>query len=160
MAPTRRARFRRRVYRRLPRWLRDHDFEVFAAGLGIFGGIPLLLGKIDPKSAEDLLPYPLVFLWGLNLVVGGAAVLVGVLMGSTRNYPDKAFWMRVEAIGLTAIAYFCYIYTLCLWFGAFRSGWLASIIILCFGIVSHVREAGVHMDLEEYRRHLGLREKA
>jgi hypothetical protein len=32
--PTRRARLRRRVYAKLPNWLKNHDFEVFAAVLG------------------------------------------------------------------------------------------------------------------------------
>lgn len=160
MAPTRRARFRRRVYGRLPLWLREHDFEIFTACLAIIGGAPLVLGQIEPTSAEALLPYPVVFLWGLTLVLGGLTVLLGLIRTSQEAFPQRAFWMRVEALGLAAMAYFCYVYVVVLLVNSWRTSWLAAMIILSLGIVCHVRETSILIKLEEYRSSLGLDRKA
>jgi hypothetical protein len=157
--PTRRARLRRRIYRKLPNWLKKHDFEVFASVLGMFSGLPVLLGKVDPQSVEALLPGPVVFAWGLTLVFGCLCVLIGVFQGSRRTYPKRIFWMRVEALGLTALAYYCYIYAVCILGFNFTNGYPAAMLILTFGGVCHVREATIHMEIEEYRASLGLRER-
>lgn len=158
--PTRRARIRRRVYAMLPEWLKNHDFEVFAAVLGVFAGFPILLGQVQPSSPEDLLPRPVVFLWALTLVLGGMTILVALIFSSRVNFPARVFWMRMEALGLTAVAYFCYVYAICIMTIAIRSGWPAALLVLAFGCVSHVREASIHDELETYRKSLGLRGKA
>lgn len=156
---TRRARLRRKIYAKLPRWLKRHDFELFAAILSIVGGIPILLGQVDPSSPEDILPRPLVLVWASVLVIGGFSILVGVLLGSYRVFPERIFWMRVEAFGLTALAYFCYLYTFSILLVAIEGGWTAAAIIFALGAVSHVREVAIQMELEDYRRNLGLEER-
>lgn len=158
--PTRRARLRRRIYRRLPRWMKEHDFEVFAAFLGIAAGLPILLGEVQPASPETLLPRAVVFIWALVMVAGCSAVLVGVITASRLVYPERIFWMRVEALGLTALAYFCYIYSVCVLGTSITTGWSAGMIIFAFGGVCHVREVAIQVELEEYRKSLGLKEKA
>lgn len=158
--PTRRARLRRRIYAILPAWLKNHDFEVFAAVLGIFAGAPILFGQVEPASPEELLPWPIVYMWALTLVVGCILILVALVAGSKVEYPKKMFWARMEAWGLSAIAYFCYIYFLCIMIIAASSGWTAGIIVLAFGCISHIRHASIHDDLENYRRSLGLTGKA
>jgi hypothetical protein len=94
------------------------------------------------------------------LVLGCGAIFIGLVMSSRTHYPERAFWMRIEAIGLVAIAYFCYLYTVCIVFAAFETAWSAGMLILAFGGVSHVREASLQIELEQYRRSLGLEEKA
>lgn len=159
MSTSWRSRVRRKIYSRLPQWLKKHDFELFAAVLSIFGGLPLAIGQAEPGSVDALLPSPLVTLWGMVLVIGGTLVILGVVFGAHRKFPDRAFWMRLEAVGLTGLAYFCYLYTICLWGVAPKTAWLGSLIILAFGITCHVREAAVLMKLEDYRLGLGLEER-
>jgi hypothetical protein len=67
--------------------------------------------------------------------------------------------MRVEALGLTALAYYCYLYTVCIIGFNFASGRSASMIILAFGVTCHIREAAVMTEIDEYRRTLGLEER-
>lgn len=150
---------RRKVYSRLPTWLKKHDFELFAAVLSVMGGLPLVFGQVEAGSVDALLPRPLVFVWGLVLVLGGLSVIVGVVVGVRKKYPDRAFWMRLEAVGLTGLAYFCYLYAVCIWGVAPSGAWLGSLIILAFGVTCHVREAAVLMKLEDYRLGLGLEER-
>lgn len=158
--PTRRARIRRRIYARLPKWIKRHDFEIFAAVLSIFAGVPMLLGEVRAGSVYELLPPILVTTWAFILVLGGTLILVGVVLASRRVYPEKIFWMRMEALGLTALAYFCYLYCLTILLVALGDGWSAAMLILAFGGTSHVREVAIQIELEEYRRTLGLGERA
>lgn len=157
--PTRRARLRRKIYRHLPLWLRNHDFEVLAGVLGMAGGIPLVTGQVEPRSINDLLPHVVVFIWGLVLVLGCSSMLLGIIMASRTVYPARIIWMRIEALGLTALAYFSYLYTVCIIGVNLQTGWLVGMIVLVFGGVCHVREVAIHMDLEAYRLSLGLEEK-
>ena len=159
MPHRRRSRIRRAIYRRVPKWLKRHDFEVFAACLGILGGLPLVLGQVRPKSVEDVLPRAIVFGWGLILVLGCIAVLTGIIAASRTVFPQRAFWMRVEAMGLTALAYFSYMYLLCILAVSPSTGWVAAMLILTFGLVCHVRQATIQLEIEDYRLSLGLREK-
>jgi hypothetical protein len=157
---TRRARLRRKIYSKLPKWFKTHDFEVFASLLGILGGLPLVFGQVSPTSVESVLPRPIVEAWGIVLVGGCIAILGGILVGASRVYPERIIWMRLEAIGLTALAYFCYIYTVCICGVNFENGWTAGLLILAFGVTCHVREASINIELEQYRLNLGLEERA
>lgn len=157
--PTRRARLRRKIYAKLPRWLKRHDFEAFAAVLSIVGGLPILFGQVEPASPEAILPAVIVYAWATILVLGGVAVLVGIVMGSRHVHPERVFWMRVEALGLTALAYFSYIYMVCILAVSAKTGWPAAMIILAFGSVCHVREVAIQMELEQFRRNLSLEER-
>lgn len=148
---------RRKIYRRLPGWMKSHDFEVFVSSLGLLSGVPIIFGGVKPQSVDALLPHQVVFLWGLTLVLGCGTVLLGIFQGSRRIYPDKIFWMRIEALGLTALAYFCYIYTVCILGFNFSGGWSAAMIILGFGLTCHVREAAILIEAEEYRVTVGLK---
>lgn len=154
--PTRRARLRRRVYQALPDWMKSHDFEVFSAILAVLGGLPLMVGQVDPGSAQALLPDVILRVWGGVLTMGGLLTLVGVIASSYRKYPDKAFWMRMEALGLTSLAYFCYLYDVCLWAVSLERTWTISAIVLAFGLVCHIRRAGIIMELEDFRWGIGL----
>ena len=157
--PTRRARLRRRIYHKLPKWLKRHDFEVLAAILSIFGGLPILFGQVEPASPEELLPPIVVYTWASVLVLGGISILVGITVGVRAVFPERVFWMRVEALGLTALAYFSYIYIVCILVVSAKTGWPAAMLILAFGGICHVRSAAINIELEEYRRNLGLEEK-
>lgn len=140
----------------MPIWLQKHDFEVFVAFLGLISGVPFVLHKVQAKSVEAVLPEPVVRTWGLVLVLGCAAILLGVFQSSRKAYPNRILWMRVEALGLTALAYYCYIYTCCIVaFNGFDA-WPAAMIILAFGGTCHLREASVHQEIYEYRVDLGL----
>lgn len=157
--PTRRARLRRRIYNRLPRWLKRHDFEVLAAILCIAGGLPILFGQVQPASPEQLLPQVVVLAWAFTLVAGGVCILIGIMVGVQKLFPARVFWMRVEALGLTALAYASYIYMICILGVSAQTGWVAGMITLAFGGICHVRSAAINIELEAYRRDLGLEEK-
>lgn len=157
--PTRRARVRRHIYALLPQWLKRHDFELFAASLSIMAGVPILMGQVEPTSPEAVLPRPLVMVWAVVLVVGGILVITGVVVGNKHVYPSKMVWARTEALGLTALAYFCYLYSLCIISVASETGWSGALFIFGFGVVCHIREVAIQMELEEYRRGLGLRDR-
>lgn len=124
--------------------------------LGLISGVPLIFHKVDAQSVEAVMPPIFVFIWGWILVFGCGAILVGVFQGSRKTFPDRIFWMRVEAIGLTALAYYCYIYTICILGLNHLGAWSAAIIILAFGGTCHIREAAVHQEIYEYQVGLGL----
>ncbi len=158
--PTRRAKLRRKIYAKLPNWMKNHDFEVFVSFLGLVSGIPIVTGQVTPTSVTAILPEIVVNIWGWVLIIGCCAVLGGIVQGSRFTYPRRAFWMRVEALGLTALAYYCYIYSICILGYNLTGGWVSAMFILGFGATSHVREATIQIQLEQYRLTLGLQERA
>jgi hypothetical protein len=156
MSSTWRARLRRKIYAKLPRWLKSHDFELFAAFLSILGGLPLVLGQVEPTSVDALLPPLLVLVWGIILVQGGILVILGVIKSSHTVYPARAFWIRIEGLGLSSLSWFCYLYAVCILAYTIKAGWLSAMVVLVFGFICHVRQMALQTKLEEYRMNLGL----
>jgi hypothetical protein len=157
MPHKRRTKVRRWVYSHLPKWLRNRDFEVFAAVLCLFGGLPLLFGQVDPPSIEAQLNNLIVHIWGGSLVFGAILVIVGIVKSSTKTLsPAFLTWLRVEAYGLTILAYTAYLYTLILVTYNWQTTLLSATITLIFALTCHSREVAVQLDVLEYRTSLGL----
>lgn len=157
--PNRRARLRRRIYNILPKWLRENDFEILASVMCLISGLPLVLGRVKPRSIEALLPPPVVTIWGILLTLGGLLVLVGIAFEARTNFPRKADWLRVKALGLSCLAYACYVYMVCVLGVQPKSGSVVAALLLTFGGICHIREAGIHIRLEQFRQSIGVEEK-
>lgn len=153
-----RTRVRRWIYNHIPMWFRKYNFEVFAALLCMFAGIPLLFGQVDPKSMEASLPPSLVIAWGLILSLGPVGIITG-LWGSSisERLEDQIFWRRIEAWGLSALAYATYIYVGVLLVNAPSTAWIASMLILCFGFTCHVREIDIQLRITDVLSEVGIR---
>jgi hypothetical protein len=157
--PTRRARLRRRIYNRIPAWFKNNDFEIFASMLCFFAGLPLVLGKINPASMEALLPIWVVFSWGFILSFSPLLIVLGLVKRSSRPVSESIFWIRVEAIGLTALAYSSYIYAVAIISAGVGAGWPAAMLITAFGLTCHTRELGLQVKIADFLLGLGVNEK-
>lgn len=99
--------------------------EFFLALICIFAGIPVLLDPITlslvPSSIAHLLPLWMVDLWGLQLTLGGAGTIFGIVRDD----------FRIEQIGVMLLGAGAFIYMLAL--VAFLPGsWVAFITYLFF----------------------------
>lgn len=72
---------------------RRHPMQVFVAGLLTLSGIPILAGGPQPGSLSSALPDPLVYLWAVVLVAGGAMVVTAALVRS----PETALYFEFAA---------------------------------------------------------------
>jgi hypothetical protein len=151
------AEFRRKLYKRLPKWIVANDFEFLASVLCLGAGVPLLLGKIQPKTVDALLPKPIVFAWGLTLTLGSLLILACILHEILHKVPQIPGWLRFKALGLSCLGYACYLYALCIGVTSFRTSGVTVALTLAFGFVCHLRDMQIHADLETLRDHLGLR---
>lgn len=149
-------RFRRNVYRRVPRWIRQHDFEVLVAVLCLSAGIPLLLtDDVDATSVNATLPQPLVLVWSVILAFAPVAVILGLWVGSHKVMAERTLWMRIEAWGLRALAYVGYLY----WFAIILvhqfDAFPATQIVLIFAATCHSRATGQIIKVEDYLADIG-----
>jgi len=156
--PTRRNRIRRRVYRLIPDWYRKNDFEIFASLLCFFAGIPLLLGDIRPASLEATLPIWVVIVWAYVISFSPALIIIGLLKRGSRSISESIFWIRVEAMGLTALAYSSYIYSIAIVTSNVGMGWPAAMLIVAFGLTCHTRELGLQVRIGDFLLGLGIDE--
>lgn len=154
----RRTKMRRWVLRHIPMWVLQHNFELLVGFLCLVGGVPLLFGKVDPTSLEATLPTPLVFVWGLILTIGPLAMLVGVIGASRESKPveERVVFERIEAWGLSALAYAAYIYAGAILSHLNSQGWIAGMLVLAFGATCHIREIDIQLQLTELRYGAGL----
>lgn len=154
----RRTRIRRWVLSHTPEWLREHSFEIFVSLLCLFAGIPLIFGRVDPRSLEAALPTPLVLVWGLILTLGPIAMLSGVIGANRGNKPleERVFYARIEAWGLSALAYASYIYAGAILSQLSGAGWVASMLVIAFGGTCHIREIDIQLRITEIRAGVGL----
>lgn len=68
--------------------------EAFVALLCLLASVSYLAGQPQPNSIDALLPAAVRFAWGCYLLLGGVAVLTGLIGG----------WRRVEKAGLWLLA--------------------------------------------------------
>lgn len=154
---TRRTRIRRWVRSHLPLFVVQYSFELFVAILCLLAGVPYLLGEVDPQSLEANLPMPLVTVWGVMLTIGPLAMLAGIYRHyKATHIEDVIFWQRVEAWGLSVLAYSAYIYAGAVLASSSKDGWIAAILVATFGAVCHIREIDVQLQVVETRMKMGL----
>ena len=156
--PTRRARLQRKVYNRIPSWFRHNDFEIFASMLCFTAGIPLLLGEIRTSSLESTLPYAVVMAWASILTFSPILVVTGLYRRGSRPVAESVFWIRIEALGLTSLAYSSYIYSVAILTNNPVMGWPASMLIIGFGLTCHTRELGLQVKIADFLLGLGVNE--
>jgi hypothetical protein len=148
---------RRRVFYKLPKWIRLHSFEVFLSGLCALSAIPLLLGETSAQSVEAILPRWIVFCWALTLLWGPVLTVSGLYMGIRLSYPDRLFWQRLEAWGLSMLAYVGYLYSLCIFLFLGVDSLVAAAIILGFGMTCHFRVLAILVGIYEFLEGIGAK---
>lgn len=159
MPTRRRNRVRRWVYLHIPEWLRKRDFEVFTAFLCLTASIPVVFGGRSGGQAASEMPPPVEYGWNVALFIGPILVLLGIFY-STRygQEPERSIlWYRIEALGLTMLAYVGYLYTIAImfWAGTLNAVF-ASAVILTFALTCHMREVQIQLDLLTYKSAVGV----
>lgn len=150
------ALLRRRIYKRVPRWIRKHDFELFAAFLCLTAGVPLLFtDEVAAESVDATLPLPLVRVWAFFLAASPIAITIGLIKSSSLPLAEATVWMRLEAVGLRALAYAGYVYSLCIFFANGFHALPALAIIVAFALTCHSRATAVVTKVEEFLDILG-----
>jgi hypothetical protein len=126
------------VWIRVARWAARHlplavllnPFEIFLGGLCVLSGVPFLLTLSPrPGTLEELLPAWLVFAWGLELVCGGALVVIGV---TTER-------RAVERFGLFLLGPAALVYAIGIIYTARLAGLVAAAIVAAFGLACLLR---------------------
>lgn len=149
-------RMRRTIYRRIPKWIRQHDFEVLVAVLCLSAGIPLLISdEVDASSVNATLPTSLVLLWSIILALAPIVVLLGLWQSSRRTMAESTLWMRIEAWGLRALAYVGYLYWFAILLVHHLDAFPATQIVLIFAATCHSRATGQVIKVEDYLADLG-----
>jgi hypothetical protein len=123
-------RLARTLAQRLPLPILLHPFDIFLGGLCVLSGVPLLLAYTpQPDSLEALLPTWLVFTWGAELVIGGAALVAGVVWE----------WRTLQRFGLVLLGPAAIVYAIAIMLTAGRSGLVAAAIVLAFGLACLIK---------------------
>lgn len=150
--------WRNKIYHKIPRWIRKHDFELFFAFLCFWAGLPLLLGNVKPKSLESQLPDFVVIGWAFVLVVGPVLVVSGIYRSYSGNssLTDRIFWMRTESLGLAFLGISAALYGACILISNIAQGWAASMIIFAFSLTCLTRELGVQDRIDRYKSGAGI----
>lgn len=120
-----------RLLNATPAPLLGNPFELFVGALCIISGLPSLIVGPPPTSLQALLPSAVTRLWGAELVIGGALIVIGVL---TRRH-------RIERAGLFQLGPAAIAYGLAVAFVAGTGGAVAAAILLAFGLACLARGA-------------------
>ncbi|MFI9552657.1 hypothetical protein [Nonomuraea endophytica] len=74
-----------RLVGRLPAWVRTQPIDAMFALFGLPSGLTLLAGQARSRALETVLPLWANYLWGVCLVLGCAAYLIGLTSGRFRD---------------------------------------------------------------------------
>lgn len=161
MPHTFRTKARRWVYKWIPAWLKRRDFEIFTSVLCLSVGIPVVFGGLSAGESPRALPQTVEYIWSLNLVIGPILVLVGIYMSNRRTYQEmpaeSLVWYRVEALGLTILAYVGYIFVLAIIMANGTSTLTATALILALALTCHLREVTIQLDIADFKLAVGVR---
>lgn len=148
--------FRRRWYLRIPVWIRRRDFELFTALLCITAGLPLLLTQnVEAASLEAALPPWVVFGWSLILTLAPICVIVGLWQAHRHAMYKATVWLRLEALGLKALAYAAYLYVFIILLATGGTAVPAAALISAFALTCHSRSVAVTLKVEDYLLGIG-----
>lgn len=106
-----------------------NPFEVLVAAACVLSGLPHLIRGSAPGSLDRALPHGFVRLWGVELVVGGLLILVGLV---TRR-------MRVERAGLHLLGLAALAYAVALAAATRSSGSVAAGLTAATGLAALAR---------------------
>lgn len=118
--PTRRARMKRRLL--------SAPYSPIAAYLGFIAWVALPEG-VEPPSMREVLPHWLVVMWTISIALGGTFAVIGLLMGR----------LRVEAAGLTSLAYGAVLWGVVLTVSEHRWDLATPALTLAIGLMCGIR---------------------
>lgn len=153
------AKLRRRIYARLPEWVRSRDFELFTLLLCFTGGIPLLLTSHAEATSMDAQVHPYVLIsWALVLVFAPLLVVYGARKAHKKTGLQTFRWIRWEVFGLRMLAYAAYLYAAVILANSLTDKGVfqpAVSIIVIFGLTCTSRAWGLLEDIEEFWERMG-----
>ena len=123
----------------VPRWVLIQSFEVLFVALCMINGVRILLGGPAPKGIEALTPTPVVYGWGLLLVVCGGMVEAGLFWWGE---PKKG--MNLERGGLWPLMYASVVYGLTAIAFNGPTGYFAGSVVGVLGIAAGYRASQLH----------------
>lgn len=123
-------RFRERLSRFIPYALTNYPFEVLAAFVGLFIGLPLLLGLAAPTSLVVLLPNVGYWIYASTIVLGASTIGLGLHF---RN--SMAVASGLQLLGGSFLIYGLAVVAL----SGFAVAWLSFGAYTIFGVLSWVR---------------------
>lgn len=149
---------RKKLYDKIPLWIKKHDFELFTAVLCLTAGIPLLTGNVRSDSVESQLPSIIVTGWGICLVLGPIFIYLGVFKAYTgvKDLITHIFWMRLEALGLTMLAWASLVFGVCVLSVNLYGGWLAAMLTFSLFLTCLSRELYIQNKIEMYKTGVGI----
>lgn len=115
---------------------RRHPHQVFVAALLVVSGIPILLGGPRPGSINETLPAPLVYLWAVVIVAGGAMVVAAALVG-----PLAALYL--ELVADPPLSVMCLVYAAAVLTVVGMRGAVAVALVVAASIAFAVRASQV-----------------
>lgn len=145
---------RRRIYLRIPGWIRKRDLELFFALLCLTASLPALLSrKVEAASIEATLPYSVVMAWFGILFVGPVMVIVGIWRAHNVNATRAVKWLRAESLGLRLMAYGGYLYAAIVTIVTYgKDGTIpfVAFILLAFALTCHSRASYITIKVEDF----------
>lgn len=124
----------------LPAGLLFHPAEWFLAFLCILSGtLTLLTNNVESASIKEGLPEPAQDLWGVMLVVGGVALLIGVHSIKRVGSYYAATNVPIYRLGLRLLGASTAVYCGCLVGFAGLGGLVASVVPAAFSAMCAVR---------------------
>jgi hypothetical protein len=124
-----------RLARRLPPLLLEEPWALFIKGACVLSGASYLAQLGTAGSIQQLLPRPVVLLWNVDLLLGGALGLAGLLNRERRR--------RVEVAGLLLLGASTAVYAIAIVAVAGRRGIVPALLVGSFGAAAYLRALGV-----------------
>jgi uncharacterized membrane protein len=122
-------RWRRWVLRHLPASVLREPFALWLALVCMLSAVLQFAGLSEPGSIARLLPVVVIKAWNVELLVGGALTLAGILA----NRP-RVLILGLQPLGLAALAYAVTVVYVAGWRGVF-----AALIMAAFGLACFVK---------------------
>lgn len=134
-----------RLYDRLPTWLLSRPEAGLLAFMCLLSGVPSAAGVVRPHSLEVMMPPWLVRCWGLVLVVGAVASIVGLT--SIREEGGKEVLHRAAPykLGMRMLSLGSAVYAFAVMYVAGLQGLGAAPIILGFAAACWLRLLGLRV---------------
>lgn len=155
-----RRQWRHGVYHSVPIYFRRNIFEFFVSFLACTSGIVTFSTGIESEAIRTTLPLWLVFIWSVSLTIGPIFVIVGIVTQAKVFISKVPFWKRVEAFGLSNLAYVGYIYSIAIVLQSILAeknyGSLPAVaFILAFALSCHYRVIEIHEEILEFKKDIG-----
>jgi len=136
--------------------LAEHPFELLFGLVAVGGGVALLAGVTTPTSLIATLPRPVVTGWAVTELIGGALILVGILLRHAR--PSLLLLgLRLERAGLWPLSAAAAVYSVAALGYAGLGGLYPVSILLAVAVACVARARAVAGIESTIRKHSGGR---